>query len=147
MKVLLLADVKAQGKKGEIINVSDGYAKNFLFPKNLAKEATAQVINEVKAKNDSAAYKKETERKQALELAEKINGSVITFKTTGGADGRLYGAVTNKDIADKIASQLGITVDKKKIVLADNIKRTGEYAVKLKLYPEVSAELKIIVEA
>lgn len=147
MKVLLLADVKAQGKKGDIINVSDGYAKNFLFPKNLAKEATVQVINEVKAKNDSAAYKKETERKQALELAEKINGSVITFKTTGGADGRLYGAVTTKDIADKISSQLGITVDKKKIVLADNIKRTGEYAVKLKLYPEVSAELKIIVEA
>ena len=81
MKVLLLADVKAQGKKGEIINVSDGYAKNFLFPKNLAKEATAQVISEVKAKNDSAAYKKETERKQALALAEKVNGSVITFKT------------------------------------------------------------------
>lgn len=147
MKVLLLADVKAQGKKGEIINVSDGYAKNFLFPKNLAKEATAQVINEVKAKNDSAAYKKETERKQAIELAEKINGAVIKFQTTGGADGRLYGAVTNKDIADKIASQLGITIDKKKIVLSDNIKRTGEYAVKLKLYPEVSAELKIIVEA
>lgn len=147
MKVLLLADVKAQGKKGEIINVSDGYAKNFLFPKNLAKEATAQVINEVKAKNDSAAYKKETERKQAVELAEKINGAVIKFQTTGGADGRLYGAVTNKDIADKIASQLGITIDKKKIVLSDNIKRTGEYAVKLKLYPEVSAELKIIVEA
>ncbi len=147
MKVLLLEDVKAQGKKGEIINVSDGYAKNFLFPKNLAKEATAQVISEVKAKNDAAAYKKETERKQALELAKKINGSVITFKTSGGADGRLYGAVTTKDIADKISEQLGITVDKKKIVLGDNIKRTGEYAVKLKLYPEVSAELKIIVEA
>ncbi len=147
MKVLLLEDVKAQGKKGEIINVSDGYAKNFLFPKNLAKEATAQVISEVKAKNDSAAYKKATEKKQAMELAEKINGAVITFKTTGGADGRLYGAITTKDIADKVASQLGITVDKKKIVLSDNIKRTGEYAVKLKLYPEVSAELKIIVEA
>ncbi len=147
MKVLLLADVKAQGKKGEIINVSDGYAKNFLFPKNLAKEATAQVINEVKAKNDSAAYKKETERKQAIELAEKINGAVIKFQTTGGADGRLYGAVTTKDIADEISKQIGITVDKKKIVLNDNIKRTGEYAVKIKLYPEVSAELKIIVEA
>ena len=147
MKVLLLADVKAQGKKGEIINVSDGYAKNFLFPKNLAKEATPQVISEVKAKNDSAAYKKETEKKQALELASKISGKAITFKTTGGADGRLYGAVTTKDIADEIEKQLGITVDKKKIVLNDNIKRTGEYAVKIKLYPEVSAELKIIVEA
>lgn len=147
MKVLLLADVKAQGKKGEVINVSDGYAKNFLFPRNLAKEATAQVLSEVKAKNDSAAYKKETERKEALALAEKINGSVITFKTTGGADGRLYGAVTNKDIADKIQSTLGIVVDKKKIVLGDNIKRTGEYAVKLKLYPEISAEIKVVVEA
>jgi large subunit ribosomal protein L9 len=147
MKVLLLADVKAQGKKGEVINVSDGYAKNFLFPRNLAKEATAQVLSEVKAKNDSAAYKKETERKEALALAEKINGSVITFKTTGGADGRLYGAVTNKDIADKIQSTLGIAVDKKKIVLGDNIKRTGEYAVKLKLYPEISAEIKVVVEA
>jgi large subunit ribosomal protein L9 len=147
MKVLLLADVKAQGKKGEIINVSDGYAKNFLFPKNLAKEATPQVISEVKAKNDSAAYKKETEKKQALELAAKINGKSVIFKTTGGADGRLYGAVTTKDIADEISKQIGITVDKKKIVLNDNIKRTGEYAVKIKLYPEVSAELKIIVEA
>ena len=147
MKVLLLEDVKSQGKKGEIINVSDGYAKNFLFPRNLAKEATQQVLNEVKAKNDSAAYKKETERKAALELASKINGAVVTFKTTGGADGRLYGAVTTKDIAEKISSHLGISVDKKKIVLSDNIKRTGEYAVKLKLYPEISAELKIIVEA
>ncbi len=147
MKVLLLADVKAQGKKGEIITVSDGYAKNFLFPRNLAKEATAQVLSEVKAKNDSAAYKKETERKAALELAEKIKDSVITFKTTGGADGRLYGAVTTKDVSDKIKEQLGITVDKKKIALSDNIKRTGEYAVKLKLYPEISAEIKIIVEA
>ena len=147
MKVLLLEDVKAQGKKGEIINVSDGYAKNFLFPKNLAKEATQQVINEVKAKNDSAQYKKETERKAAVELAGKINGKAIEFQTTGGADGRLYGAVTTKDIADKISQQLGITVDKKKIVLGDNIKRTGEYAVKIKLYPEVSAELKIIVKA
>ena len=146
MKVLLLEDVKAQGKKGEIITVSDGYAKNFLFPRNLAKEATAQVINEVKAKNDSAAYKKETERKAAVELASKINGKVITFKTTGGADGRLYGAVTTKDVAEKIKSQLGIEMDKKKIVLGDNIKRTGEYSVKLKLYPEVSAELKIVVE-
>ncbi len=146
MKVLLLEDVKAQGKKGEIITVSDGYAKNFLFPRNLAKEATAQVINEVKAKNDSAAYKKETERKAAVELASKINGKVITFKTTGGVDGRLYGAVTTKDVAEKIKSQLGIEMDKKKIVLGDNIKRTGEYSVKLKLYPEVSAELKIVVE-
>ncbi|MBE6648277.1 MAG: 50S ribosomal protein L9 [Ruminococcaceae bacterium] len=147
MKVLLLQDVKAQGKKGEVITVSDGYAKNFLFPRNLAKEATAQVLSEVKAKNDSAAYKKETERKAALELAEKINGSSITFKTTGGSDGRLYGAVTTKDVSDKIKEQLGITVDKKKIALSDNIKRTGEYTVKLKLYPEISAEIKIIVEA
>ena len=147
MKVLLLQDVKAQGKKGEIINVSDGYAKNFLFPRNLAKEATAQVISEVKAKNDSAAYKKETERKAALELAEKIKDAVIVFKTTGGEDGRLYGAVTTKDVAEKINSQLGLDIDKKKIVLSDNIKRTGEYSVKIKLYPEISVELKIIVEA
>ena len=147
MKVLLLEDVKSQGKKGEIINVSDGYAKNFLFPRNLAKEATAQVINEVKAKNDSAAYKKETERKAALELAEKIKDAVIVFKTTGGEDGRLYGAVTTKDVAEKINSQLGLAIDKKKIVLSDNIKRTGEYSVKIKLYPEISVELKIIVEA
>lgn len=147
MKVLLLEDVKAQGKKGEIINVSDGYAKNFLFPRNLAKEATAQVISEVKAKNDSAAYKKETERKAALELAEKIKDAVIVFKTTGGEDGRLYGAVTTKDVAEKINSQLGLAIDKKKIVLSDNIKRTGEYSVKIKLYPEISVELKIIVEA
>ena len=147
MKVLLLEDVKAQGKKGEIINVSDGYAKNFLFPRNLAKEATAQVINEVKAKNDSAAYKKETERKAALEIADKIKDAVIVFKASGGEDGRLYGAVTTKDVAEKINSQLGLSIDKKKIVLSDNIKRTGEYSVKIKLYPEISVELKIVVEA
>lgn len=147
MKVLLLADVKAQGKKGEIITVSDGYAKNFLFPRNLAKEATAQVLNEVKAKNDSAAYKKETERKAALELAEKLKDASITFKTTGGADGRLYGAITVKDVAEKIKEQLNLAVDKKKVVLEDNIKRVGEYKVKLKLYPEISVEIKIIVEA
>ncbi|HOJ47530.1 MAG TPA: 50S ribosomal protein L9 [Bacillota bacterium] len=145
MKVVLLADVKGQGKKGDIVNVSDGFARNYLFPKKLAKLADDQTIQELKAKKESEEYRKAEEKKNAAALAEKLKGTVLTFKTTGGADGRLYGAVTAKDISDRLQSELGITVDKRKIVLNETIKTVGEYDIELKLYPEISANIKINV--
>lgn len=145
MKVVLLEDVKGQGKKGEIVNVSDGFARNFLFPKKLAKPADNQTIQEIKAKKESEEFRKAEEKKNAAALAEKLKGTVLTFKSTGGADGRLYGAVTAKDICDKLQSELGLTVDKRKIVLNETIKTVGEYDLEIKLYPEISANIKIKV--
>ena len=141
MKVLLLADVKGKGKKGDIVNAPDGYARNYLFPNGLAAEATAQVLNDVKNKKESE------EKKAALANKEKLDNASVVFKTTGGVDGRLYSAVTAKDIAEKISTVLGVEVDKKKIVIADNIKTVGEYNATVKLYPEISAKVRIIVEA
>lgn len=145
MKVVLLADVKGQGKKGDIVDVSDGFARNFLLPKKLAKPADNQTIQEIKAKKESEEFRKAEEKKNAAALAEQLKGKVLTFKSTGGADGRLYGAVTAKDISDKLQSELGITVDKRKIVLNETIKTIGEYDVEIKLYPEISANIKVNV--
>ncbi len=147
MKVLLLKDVKSKGKKGDIINAPDGYARNYLIPNGLAAEATAQILNDVKNKKESEEYKKNEEKKAALANKEKLDGATVVFKTTGGADGRLYSAVTVKDIAEKIKSDLGIEVDKKKVSIADNIKTAGTYSATVKLYPEISAKINISVEA
>lgn len=147
MKVVLLADVKGQGKKGELVNVSDGYARNFLFPKKLAMEANAKILNELKNKNEAEQFKKAEDKKAAIAISEKIKDIVVKFKSTGGADGKLYGAVTAKDISDKLAADFGISVDKRKIVVSDTIKNVGEYILDVKLYPEISAKLKVIVEA
>ncbi len=146
MKVILLQDVKGQGKKGDLVNVSDGYAMNFLFPKNLAKEANAQLINDIKIKREAEDFRKTEEKKTALEIKKKLENAVLVYKTTGGADGRLYSAVTGKDIADKIKNEIGVDIDKKKISTAETIKNTGEYTVTIKLYPEISVKLKLIVE-
>ena len=146
MKVLLLKDVPSQGKKGDIINVSDGYAHNYLIPRGLAKEATSQILNEIKSKDEAAAYKKEMEKKAALEMAEKLKDVIIKFKSTGGADGRLYGAVTSKDIVEKLKADHGFEIDKKKIVVSETIKKAGEYNIKIKLYPEIIQDIKLIVE-
>lgn len=147
MKVLLLEDVKGQGKKGQIVNVSDGYARNFLFPKKLATEASAKIINDIKNQNDAKEFKRQEEKKAAIATADKLKDVVLVFKTTGGADGKLYGAVTAKDIADKLEEQCGIVVDKRKVVVAENIKTVGEYTIDVKLFPEVSAKLKVKVES
>ena len=147
MKVLLLADVKGKGKKGDIVNAPDGYARNYLFPNGLAAEATAQVLNDVKNKKEAEEFRKSEEKKAALANNEKLDNASVVFKTTGGVDGRLYSAVTAKDIAEKISTVLGVEVDKKKIVIADNIKTVGEYNATVKLYPEISAKVRIIVEA
>ncbi len=147
MKVLLLADVKGKGKKGDVINAPDGYVRNYLIPNGLAAEATSQVLNDVKNKKASEEFKKAEEKKAALANKEKLDGAVIVFKTAGGADGRLYSAVTARDIAEKIKETVGIEVDKKKVSIADNIKTAGEYTATVKLYPEISAKIKITVEA
>lgn len=147
MKVLLLADVKGKGKKGDIINAPDGYVRNYLFPNGLAAEATAQVLNDVKNKKEAEEYKRSEEKKAALANKTKLDDATIVFKTSGGADGRLYSAVTAKDIAEKIKEVTGIEIDKKKIVIADNIKTAGVYSATVKLYPEISAKVKISVEA
>jgi large subunit ribosomal protein L9 len=145
MKVILLQDVKAQGKKGEILNVSDGYARNFLFPKKLAVEATAQAINEAKNKESSKQYKVETEKAQAKELAEKINGLMLYIAVPCGSDQKLYGSVTSKEIAEKLQQTSGITIDKRKIMLEKPIKNYGIYTLDVKLYTDVIAKLKLEV--
>ena len=145
MKVVLLADVKGQGKKGELVNVSDGYARNFLFPKKLAMEANAKIMNELKNKNEAEMYKKAEDKKAALALSEKIKDIVVKFKSTGGSDGKLYGAVTSKDISDKLLSDFGINVDKRKIVLDAPIKAFGTYKIDIKLYQEISGKVTISV--
>lgn len=147
MKVILLEDVKGQGKKGELINTSDGYARNFLFPRKLAKPADAGAIKQIENKRESEAFHLAQEKARATELKGKLDGQQIIFKTTGGADGRLYGAVTAKDVSDKISADLGIEIDKRAITISDTIKTVGEYPVKIKLFSGISAELKLLVQA
>jgi large subunit ribosomal protein L9 len=145
MKVLLLADVKGQGKKDQIVEVSDGYARNFLFPKKLAVAADAKVMSEAKSKEEAKQFRLKEEKAAAKALAEKISALTVKITATSGADGRLYGSVTSKDIAEALSSQHKIDVDKKKLVLAENIKAYGTYNVEVKVYPEISATLKVAV--
>ncbi len=145
MKVLLLADVKGQGKKDQIVEVSDGYARNFLFPKKLAVIADAKVMNEAKSKEEAKQFKLREERSAAKALAEKIGSLTVVIKASSGADGRLYGSVTSKDISEKLSEQHGVDVDKRKLSLPENIKSYGTYEVEVKVYPEISAKLHVIV--
>jgi large subunit ribosomal protein L9 len=145
MKVLLLADVKGQGKKDQIVEVSDGYARNFLFPKKLAVVADAKVMSEAKSKEESKQFKLKEEKAAAKELADKLSQLTVKITASSGADGRLYGSVTTKDIADALNNQHKIEIDKRKLVLNDNIKSYGTYEVEVKVYPEISAKLKVTV--
>ena len=145
MKVILLQDVKSQGKKGQIVNVSDGYARNFLFPKKLAAEADASVMNDVKNKEESRKYREAQEKKAAQELAEKLSSINVKFVLESGADGRLYGSVTAKDISEAFEKQHGISIDKRKLNLSDPIKTYGKFAVGIKLYTDVSATVNVTV--
>jgi len=146
MKVFLLQDVKKLGKAGEIVEVSDGYAKNFILPKKLGKEATKEVMNEWNIKKGAEANRKEMERQAAIDLGKEIQGKSFTMKVKGGGQGRLFGSVTSKDVADALNEQLKINVDKKKVLMKDNIKAVGSYDVEIKLHPEVTAKVKINVE-
>jgi len=145
MKVVLLQDVKSLGKKDDIVNVSDGYARNFLFPKKLAVEATVGKLNEISDKKSSLENKKKKELEQAKALAEKLNKVEIVIKTKAGVNGKLFGSITAKDIADLLNQKHKIEVDKKKIVLDDAIKSLGTYEVEIKVYPEVTAKVKVTV--
>lgn len=147
MKVLLLQDVKGQGKKDQIVDVSDGYARNFLFPKKLAVVADNKAINEVKNKEASKQYKIETEKAAARAIAEKLSEITLKIRTGAGADGRLYGSVTSKDIAEALSKQYGITIDKRKIVMPDPIKAYGTYNFDVRLYPEIVGKVRVTVGA
>lgn len=145
MKVVLLQDVKALGKKDDIVNVSDGYARNFLFPKKLAVEATAGKLNEITDKKSSLENKKKKELEKAKALAERLNKIEIVIKTKAGVNGKLFGSITAKDIAEIIKEKHNIEIDKKKIILDDAIKSLGTQEIEIKVYPEVSAKVKVIV--
>jgi large subunit ribosomal protein L9 len=145
MKVILLKDVKGVGKKDEVINTSDGYARNFLFPRKLAEEATDNNIHRVNLKNEAERKKKLEETEKAQAQAKELKNKVIKIKTKSGEGGRLFGSITSKDIAEEIKKQLNLEIDKKKLVI-DSIKQLGEYTAELKLYPEISTTIKIIVE-
>ena len=145
MKVVLLQDVKALGKKGDLVNASEGYARNFLFPKKLAVEAGAQVMSELKSKDDAKRHQQEVEKQNAKDTAKKLEGIVVKIKVVAGADGKLYGSVTGKDISEQLAAQHGIEIDKKKLVMPDTIKSFGTYTVDAKLYPEVVGKVNIVV--
>ena len=145
MKVILLADVKGQGKKNDVIEVSDGYAKNFLIPRKLAKTADAQSLNDVKVKEAARLYRIETEKKEAQALAEKLKTIEVKVHASSGADGRLYGSITSKDISERLQADHGIAIDKRKIVLSDPIKAYGKYEVEVKLYTEVAGKINVLV--
>ena len=145
MKVILLKDVKGQGKKDQVVDVSDGYARNFLFPKKLAILADAKATNELKGKEESRQHKIDEDRKAATQLAEKLSATVVKIKSASGADGRLYGAVTAKDIAEALDKDFSIKIDKRKLNLADPIKTHGTFSVEVKLYAEISGKFTVVV--
>ena len=145
MKVILLADVKGQGKKNDVIEVSDGYGKNFLIPRKLAKPADAQSLNDVKVKESARLYRIETEKKEAQALAERLKTLTVRIPTAGGADGRLYGSITTKDISERLKADFGIEIDKRKLALNDPIKAYGTYQVEAKLYTEVNGKVTVQV--
>ena len=145
MKVVLLQDVKAQGKKDQIVEVSDGYARNFLFPKKLAVPADAKVINDIKSKQSSAKHREEVEKENARALAKKLSETTVKVTAEAGTDGRFYGAVTSKDIAEALKDQFAIEVDKRKILLDAPIKAFGTYKIEIKLYADISGKLNVKV--
>lgn len=144
MKVVLLADVKGKGKKGELCQVSDGYARNFLFPKKLAIEADSAAMSELKSREQSREHHKAEELAAAKALAEKLNGKEVTVKAKAGSAGKLFGSVTSKEIAAEIKNVFGIEIDRKKMQVAD-IKNFGEYSAEIKLYTGISAKLTVKV--
>ena len=146
MKVVLLQDVKSQGKKNDIIEVSEGYARNFLFPKKLAVVADAKAVNDIKNKKSSEAHKIEVERENAKKVAEKLENTTVTIVADGGKEGKFYGAVTSKDIAEALKSQAGIDVDKRKVVLDAPIKAFGSYKIDVKLYQEITGKITVSVK-
>ena len=145
MKVLLLADVKGQGKKGDVLNVSDGYARNFLFPKKLACEVDAAVLNDLKNKEEARKRREALEKQAAEDTAKKFESIVVKLYMAAGADNKFFGSVTNKEIAEELNKQFSIEVDKRKIILADAIKTFGTHTVDVKLHPETTGKLNVLI--
>ena len=145
MKVILLANVQGLGKKDDVVEASDGYARNYLIPKKLAIVADAKAQNDLKGKEESRLYKIEEEKKAANAIKAKLEGTVVKIRSASGADGRLYGAVTAKDITEALARDHGITVDKRKLELADAIKSYGTYSVAVKLYTDIIGKFTVVV--
>lgn len=145
MKVVLLQDVKGSGKKGELVEVSDGYARNFLLPRKLAKEANAQAMNELKNAENSRQYKIETDKANANSAKAKLEDKIIKITAKAGKNNKLFGSVTSKEISAEIKKQLGIDVDKRKITLDTDIKAFGTYNCEVKLYQGIIANLKVQV--
>ncbi|MDY3031939.1 MAG: 50S ribosomal protein L9 [Clostridia bacterium] len=146
MQVILNQDVKGQGKKGQMVNVSDGYARNYLLPRGLAKEATKSNINVMKGKAESLEYKIKTETEEAKAIAEKMKEIEVVIKAKAGDNGKLFGSITSKDVAEELKMQHHIKIDKKKLVMSD-IKKLGVTEVQVKLYTGVSGTLKVNVQA
>ncbi len=144
MKVILKQDVKGQGKKGELVSVSDGYARNFLFPKDLAMPADAQAMNELKNKEESQKFHQQEEKKAALATAELLKDKTLKITARAGQNGKLFGSVTTKEVAEELKKQFGVTLDKRKIVMAD-IKAFGGYTAELKLPQGVTGKLTVLV--
>ena len=147
MKVILVKDVKGSGLAGDIVNVNDGYARNYLLPKGLAKEASAQNLNVAKQQQQANEKRRMLERLSAEEAAKRLNGLKVVVKEKCGENGRLFGSVTVKEISDAILAQHGIEIDKKRIVMDDNIKELGETKLTIKVYAGITAEIILSVEA
>lgn len=145
MKVILTKDVKSQGKKGDLINVSDGYANNFLLPKGLAKPATKQALNELEGKKSAEQYHKNMEEQKARNIADRLKEIKVSIKAKAGKEGKLFGSVTSKDVAEALKAQYNIAVDKRKLDLPDGIKTCGIRDVKVTLYTGVTGTFKVEV--
>lgn len=145
MKVILKADIKGVGKKDQVINASDGYARNFLFPKNLAVEANAENMSKLKAKKDSNAYKKSQEKEEAKKIADKLSKILLKVPVKAGENGKIFGGVSAKEVSDLLKEEYKIEVDKKKIELKETIKTLGVRTLTIKLYEGVIGNLKIDV--
>ena len=146
MKVILLQDVKGKGKKGQMLEISDGYARNFLLPKKLAMEATPDAINTMRMNDKAAAERAAKERAEALEISRKLREMTVVVTAKGGGAGKLFGSITSQEIADALKAKSGIVIDKRKIVLADPIKNVGTYTVQCKLGYEITAPLTVKIE-
>ena len=146
MKVILLQDVKGKGKKGQMIEVSDGYARNFMLPKKMAIEATADAINTMRMNDKATQERIAKEKAEALALSKQLRELTLVVTAKGGGAGRLFGSVTNQEIADALKAMTGITLDKRKIVIADTIKSVGTYTVTCKLGYEITAPLTVKIE-
>ncbi|MEI3395518.1 MAG: 50S ribosomal protein L9 [Clostridia bacterium] len=145
MKVILKADIKGVGKKDQVINASDGYARNYLFPKNLAVEANGENMSKLKAKQDSNAFKKSQEKEEAQKVAEKLSKILLKIKVKAGENGKIFGGVSSKEIAENLEKQYKIKVDKKKIDLKETIKTLGEFTIEIRLYEGVLGKVRIDV--